>query len=50
MKTNDVLIEIEEGKEEKEKNKDKSASATQERIKHARAIRILQTGKERGGV
>ena len=31
MKTNDVQIEIEKGKEEKKKKEDKSTSATQER-------------------
>ena len=36
-----------EGREEE--NKDNSTSATQERRQHARGIRILQAGKERGG-
>ena len=49
MKTNDVQIEIEKGKEEKKTKKDKSTSLTQERRPHARGIRILQARKDRGG-
>ena len=50
MKTNDVQIEIEKGKEEKKKIKiSQHQQRKKERRQHARGIRILQARKERGG-
>ena len=51
MRTNDVQIEIEKGKEENKKTKISrhQQRKKEERRQHARGIRILQARKERGG-
>ena len=51
MRTNDVQIEIEKGKEENKKTKISrhQQRKKEERRQHARGIRILKARKERGG-